>query len=124
MRNISRKALILSAISTLLALPEPTAAQGSVVALSGPDFDYLGCAVYEHSDFQGASRGFVSGADLSYVGDDWNDTISSLACHPRCSLTIYEHVDYQGARFRLVGAISYVGDAWNDQISGLSVRCN
>jgi hypothetical protein len=42
---------------------------------------YCEVTVFEHRDFQGASRRF--GANIQYVGDGWNDRISSARV--RCS---------------------------------------
>lgn len=93
----------------------------------GPRLDFRGCVLYEHRDFGGHKFTLRGSYNLSYIGDRWNDKVSSIACHSRCNITIYEHRDYQGGRF-VFGYIGhpntkYVGDGWNDRMSSAKVQC-
>jgi hypothetical protein len=47
---------------------------------------------YEHADFEGKSKIFTE--DTTYVGDDFNDKISSIVVE--LAVKIYEHANYQG----------------------------
>lgn len=47
---------------------------------------------YEHIDFQGSTKIFTD--DTSYVGNDFNDKISSIVVE--LAARIYEHADFQG----------------------------
>jgi len=89
----------------------------------GPDRGGGGCAVFEHADYAGAREYFGDGAEIAWVGDDWNDRISAIRCSPRCLLTAYEHIDFGGERERFGGDVAFVGPGWNDRISGLRVDC-
>lgn len=76
--------------------------------------------VFEHRDFQGDSWRTTFG--YSYVGDDWNDQISSIIVHSGY-FEFYEHADYGSEHWGPVrlgpGQYAFVGDysIWNDTIS-------
>lgn len=101
-----------------LAGDEPRATSG------GPDVPITGCFYYEHSDFNGAWEEIPLGVRRRYVGDAWNDQISSIACSPGCALVVWEDRDFGGASERFAGNIMYVGDSWNDDISSMEPVCN
>jgi hypothetical protein len=92
-----------------------------MAAHSGPA-NAAGCSgrVYWDSDFQGESR-HLSG-NTSYVGDRWNDQISSIAIYSGV-WRFYRDAGYRGGYLELgPGRYTFhAGDAWNDQIS--SIRC-
>jgi hypothetical protein len=76
--------------------------------------------VYWDANFRGES--FHTSGDLSYVGDHWNDQISSIRVISGL-WEFYWDADYRGEVLRLgPGEYPYVGDHWNDQIS--SFRCS
>ncbi len=96
-------------------------------ASDGPNFDFRGCILYEHINFGGHKFTIRGSYNLSYVGSRWNDKVSSIACHAKCNITIYEHRDFSGHSF-VFGYIGmpntkYVGDAWNDRMSSAKIRC-
>lgn len=76
--------------------------------------------VFEHRDFQGDSWRTTFG--YSYVGDDWNDKISSIIVHSGY-FEFYEHTNYGAENWGPVrlgpGQYAFVGDVgiWNDTIS-------
>lgn len=82
-----------------------------------------GCVYYEHAEFQGASFAVNGSSSLDYVGQYWNDRISSIACSPYCTVTVWEHANYGGRSWRTGGRVPYVGQGWNDRVSSLVQRC-
>jgi hypothetical protein len=80
-----------------------------------------GCdvTIYQHAQFAGAARRFTG--DVPWVGDAWNDQVSSIVIAAGV-WQFFQHARYEGAVLTLhPGAVGYVGDRWNDQIS--SFRC-
>jgi hypothetical protein len=75
--------------------------------------------VFWDADFRG--QAWTLHGSIPYVGDHWNDRISSIVVH-RGVWVFYWDDDFRGERLRLgPGEYAYVGDHWNDQIS--SARC-
>ena len=76
--------------------------------------------VFEHRDFEGDSWRTTFG--YSFVGDDWNDRISSIIVHSGY-FEFYEHRDFGSEHWGPVrlgpGQYAFVGDygIWNDTIS-------
>ena len=58
-------------------------------------------AFFEHVDFVGGS--FDTTNDLSFVGWDWNDQVSSIAVPAGVTVTLYEHADFGGQSLMLTG---------------------
>ncbi len=112
-------------LAALIALsqPETAIAQEITGTSAGPEVTIEGCFYYEHDNFGGERREIPLGLNRRYVGDTWNDRISSIACSGSCALRVWEHRDYQGAARTFTGAISYVGDEWNDRISSMKPIC-
>lgn len=72
--------------------------------------------IFLDSEFSGGGSGEIN-QDAAYVGDVWNDKISSIKV---CSGTweFFEDANFQGNSFRLTpGNYSYVTNSWNDKIS-------
>lgn len=113
------------AILTITAFtPARSHAQEPAIGTSaGPDVPFEGCFYYEHESFNGRRREIPVGLKRKYVGDEWNDKISSVACSSGCALSVWEHRDFVGARRTFAGAIQYVGDEWNDRISSVEPVC-
>ena len=102
---------LLLALPVLLLLPcaDDARAQGA------------GCdvTIYQHAQFAGAARRFTG--DVPWVGDAWNDQVSSIVISAGV-WQFFQHARYEGVVMTLrPGAVGYVGDRWNDQIS--SFRC-
>lgn len=53
---------------------------------------------------------------ISYIGDDWNDQISSMIVHSG-TWRFYEHINFGGAHFDRGPGHHNVPDGWNDRIS-------
>lgn len=81
------------------------------------------CTFYADANYQGM-RGVQPAGDNRWVGDGWNDRISSVRCDPGCTLEAYEHIDFGGARERFRGSVAFVGPVWNDRASSLRVTCS
>lgn len=90
-------------------------------AIAPPARAQVGCdvIVYWDANFRGES--WRTQYDQVYVGNHWNDQISSI----RVLSGVWEFfwdANYGGERMRLGhGDYAYVGNHWNDQIS--SFRC-
>jgi hypothetical protein len=83
------------------------------------------CAViYEHKDFGGSSRAVAAGEAVAWIGDDWNDQMSSARVSAGCTLVVYEHANFKGASEKYRKDKKWVGDAWNDQVSGYRCTCD
>ena len=114
------------------------ASAGSGSAPKGPPPSRT-CTVFEHRDFGGAHWTLRNGDVLRMVREpdvgtsdgihrfiyqpSWNDKISSFKVDPGCTLTLWEHVNYGGSRFRATKSYNFVGDAWNDKASDAVCEC-
>jgi len=85
------------------------------------------CTVFIDEDFRGACKVFKG--KVSYVGDDFNDKVSSLiveiiAKAPVYPATVYRDANFGGACMQLeVGDYSTLNIAseWNEQINSIAV---
>lgn len=106
---------------------------------------FAGCTVYEHENMGGASWYLDAGEILlgiseelygctnnghgdpcvivQYTEPSWNDVVSSYEVDSGCRITMYEHVEKGGARWRSWDSYDYVGDDWNDVASEVSCYC-
>ena len=83
---------------------------------------------YEHIDYVGAS--FSASSDVSWVGDSWNDQISSIRVPAGRTVILYEHIDFEGASLTLTSDASdlrnYPGPGadgtWNDAVSSIRIQ--
>jgi len=82
------------------------------------------CAAYENENYGGRRLEAPDGAAMEWVGRQWNDRISSLACAPGCRLIAYQTIVFGGARANFTGARPRLGPIWNDRISALRVACD
>ena len=117
---------VTSIVGAGLALAAGSASAGGPISTSGgPQPGFTGCVYYQHAGFQGERQAIAGGTRRRYVGDHWNDQISSIACNRRaaCRLIVYEHRDYGGAMRVFYPNTQYVGDQWNDRISSMIARC-
>ena len=115
-------ALLATAGLTSLILSAPAPALGQ---WEGKPGGLVGraCTFYEHADFTGARRDIGEFDEVPWVGNEWNDRISSIDCHERCTATVYEHIDYGGESGRWQGRARTMGLSWNDRISSVRVTC-
>ena len=83
-----------------------------------------GCALYEHINYGGQTFHMTEGQSYAYLGDAWNDRVSSVQVSPQCELVTYQHINYGGDRRAYASSVSFVGNLWNDQISSAQCRCS
>ncbi|PER20648.1 hypothetical protein [Bacillus cereus] len=79
---------------------------------------------HEHINGGGANFTIFSGGSMEYVGDLWNDQISSVTVAPRTLVILFEHRGFQGATYRLTnsGDFPYLFNLpgpWNDITSSI-----
>jgi syncollin len=106
---------------------------------------YAGCSLFEHRDYQGAewyledlermimvdgeslgctTNGHGGGCESVYYESSWNDVVSSFRVDSGCIITLWEHVNEDGARFRSDTSYRYVGGDWNDVASEAVCSCS
>jgi hypothetical protein len=90
---------------------------------AGPDVKFRGCIYYEHDNWVGDKRTITAGTRRKFVGDKWNEKISSVACNPYCHIVAYQNRDFQGDQIEFGYNTQAVGEQWNDQISSIVARC-
>ncbi|MCU4998387.1 MULTISPECIES: hypothetical protein [Bacillus cereus group] len=79
---------------------------------------------HEHINGGGANFTMFSGDSMDYVGNLWNDQISSVTVAPRTLVILFEHRGFKGATYRLTnnGDSSYLFNLpkpWNDITSSI-----
>jgi hypothetical protein len=85
---------------------------------------------YAARDFGGSANIFTGSSgctaaddtvdfSVAFVGNDWNDIISSFRTFSGCRVKHYEHRDFGGASLPYQTTQDYIGDAMNDQTSSL-----
>ena len=82
-----------------------------------------------YSDIEFAGDTFGAAHDLSFVGSDWNDRISSVHVPDGRTVVLYEHADYGGDSLTLSGdevdLRRFPGPSpdgtWNDVVSSIRV---
>ena len=102
---------------------------------------FADCTLFQHRDFEGASwtledherMKMVNGEDLgcqpfpcvsTTFEASWNDHLSSFRVDPGCEMTLWEHVNQDGAQFGPTGqSFDYVGTGWNDKASEALCMC-
>lgn len=101
------------------------------------------CTIFEHRDYGGASLTLfdndrvvmVQGESLGVTTNGhgpsyriryrpaWNDHVSSFRVTEGCTITLWEHINEDGARWRTYKSYKYVGDGWNDEVSEVLCTC-
>jgi hypothetical protein len=119
MRPIARKLLIMAAV---LAPAAPAAAPANAREPAAKAGSGHGCHYYSDAGFQGQRAEITDGNSLS-LGADWTDRISSLTCHPLCTLNAYDGENQSGAKKSFSGDVRSIPEAWNDKISSMTVTC-
>jgi Cysteine-rich secretory protein family/Beta/Gamma crystallin len=72
--------------------------------------------IFVDSNFSGATSGVLE-QGYSYIGDFWNDQISSIKVYSG-TWEFFEHSNFQGRSFQLTpGEYPWVTEVWNDLIS-------
>ena len=119
MRTIGGKLLTFFA---LLALAAPSAMPAGAAEPAAKAGSGRGCHYYSEAGFQGQRAEITDGSSLS-LGADWSDKISSMTCHPLCTLTAYDGENQTGAKKNFTGDLRSIPAAWDDKISSMAVSC-
>ena len=82
------------------------------------------CVAFAEEVFNGDGLRAPDGVAFEYVGEAWNNRISSIACAPGCRLIAYQTIVFGGARASFTGARPRLGPNWDDRISALRVACD
>jgi hypothetical protein len=93
------------------------------VSIAVPAYAAPCARVFEHINHGGEVKHISSGDNVSYVGDLWNDKISSVIVEPGCALNVWEHADYRGKNKTYGGSLPFVGEDFNDIISSYTCTC-
>ena len=99
------------------------------------------CRIFQHRDYGGSGYTLLNkdrmlmvnapevltttnghGERLIYQ-PSWNDQVSSFKVTDGCVLTLWQHINQGGARFRSSRSYLYVGDRWNDEVSEALCTC-
>ncbi len=114
-----------------------------VLTISSVTVANAGCRIFQHRDYGGSGytlydndrmimvSGESTGTTTNGHGEDsstiynasWNDQISSFKVTSGCTLTLWQHINQGGARFRSSRSYLYVGSSWNDQASEALCTC-
>jgi syncollin len=102
------------------------------------------CTIYQHRDYGGSgwtlghfermkmvngesvgctTNGHGSGCESTIYDPSWNDQVSSFRVSGGCTLSLWQHVNGGGSRFRSNRSYRYVGGRWNDQASEALCMC-
>lgn len=81
------------------------------------------CVMYQHADYRGRAYRLGPNARVGYVGNGFNDQMSSARVARGCRLTVHEHARFRGARRSYGDDVSFVGRRWNDRVSAASCTC-
>lgn len=82
-----------------------------------------GCVYFADADYRGAQGSIADGGERGTLGDERDNTLSSVRCDPGCILEIYDTILFGSERILLRGHVRFVGPAWNDRATSLRVRC-
>jgi hypothetical protein len=82
---------------------------------------------FEHINYDGDWA--AANSSVSWVGDDWNDEISSVAMLPGVTVTLFEHIDFGGQSLELTSNApdlrTFPGPGqngnWNDAASSIII---
>lgn len=115
----------------------------SIAVMFTPAIAEASCTIFEHRDYGGASMTLYGndrvimthgesigtttnghgGSSRTLYRPRWNDAVSSFRVTDGCTITLWEHINEDGARWRTYKSYVYVGDAWNDEVSEVFCSC-
>ncbi|HEV7277246.1 MAG TPA: SH3 domain-containing protein [Devosiaceae bacterium] len=84
-------------------------------------FDRGEVCFYEHFNYKGDSFCVDSGEEANWVGDGWNDRISSIKVKGGAAVRVYQHASYEGASATVRRSVPQLNN-FNDAISSYRVR--
>lgn len=89
------------------------------------EFEFEGttgqACLYQHDDYNGKKACFNIGTNKSWIGDDWNDIISSVKLSGTAAITLWEHKGYGGYKDTYTSSSNWVGKKHNDEYSSFKV---
>lgn len=121
-----------------------TAAAATAALLFLPAGAEATCRIFQHRDYGGSgytlhhqermkmvrgesvgctTNGHGGGCESTIYDPSWNDHVSSFRVKNGCTLTLWQHVNQGGARFRSNRSYRYVGEGWNDKASEALCMC-
>jgi hypothetical protein len=88
---------------------------------------------YEHKNFQGSYQVATVDGDVkdmrSWNSQNWNDRVSSMKIGSDVCVTIWENINYGGAKSSMTGNqgcvmdyMNLVNNGWNDKMSSFKIR--
>lgn len=96
---------------------------GTLVDNAHPQAAGTCATMFEHINFDGERREVDNGAFVPWIGNLWNDQVSSMQVLPGCVVNAYEHINFGGVHATFLGSVPQVGDGWNDIISSYTCSC-
>lgn len=78
-----------------------------------------GAVLYEGPNFTG--RTIEVNEDMSFVGPELNDRISSVRVRAGHRVTLYQHINYGGVSTQLSSSISHLGGNWDKHVSSVKL---
>lgn len=115
------------------------------IALLATNSAFAGCTLYQHRDYGGShyslghfdrmkmvngeslgctTNGHGNGCESTIYEPSWNDELSSYRVSNGCRITMWQHVNEGGARWRSHKSYKYVGSRWNDEVSEVLCMCS
>ncbi|AKT38338.1 hypothetical protein [Chondromyces crocatus] len=101
----------------------------AVGSLDAPGLDgtYVIGIEYDDANFRGSTKTYFGDTTcdgterfVSWVGEEWNDRISSARAYSECNHSYhYEHINFGGAIMDCGSSCNYIGDALNDETSSI-----
>lgn len=80
---------------------------------------------YEHANYSGASFCLNRNDSMSFVGNGWNDKISSISFHDNATARVCEHIDFGGTcRIYDRNVPNLSNEGFNDIISSIEIYGN
>jgi len=83
--------------------------------------------LFEHGGYSGSSWDYCAGDavnEVSWIGHDKNDRVSSIRIREAGAGTIYQNASYGGWSLKITGDLESLAVAYNNQISSLVVNPN
>jgi syncollin len=117
-------------VFAIVGLLSPATAEGSCIIFQHRDYGGVSLTLHDNDRVimaQGESIGMTTnGHGDSYrirYRPTWNDHVSSFRVTDGCTITLWEHINEGGARWRTYKSYKYVGDGWNDEVSEVLCTC-
>jgi hypothetical protein len=77
--------------------------------------------IYQHKDYGGKKACYNIGTNKSWIGDDWNDMVSSVKLSGTAAIALWEHKGYGGYKDTYTSSSGWIGKKHNDEYSSFKV---